>query len=72
MKVILQENVYEMNGKQFHGILKIAKDSVKMGIYAVEKQGIVEMKNETFENKEELNKIVDEYTKKGFKVYFNG
>lgn len=43
-----------------------------MGIYAVEKQGIAEMKNETFENKEELNKIVDEYTKKGFKVYFNG
>lgn len=42
-----------------------------MGIYAVEKQGIAEMKNDTFENKEELKKSVADYVKYGFKVYYN-
>lgn len=71
MKVILKDSVYEMNRKQFKGILGIAKKRVKTGIYAVEKDGIAEMKNDTFADKEELRKAVAEYEKNGFKVYFN-
>lgn len=71
MRVILKDSVYEMNRKQFRGVLNIAKKSVKMGIYAVEKDGIAEMKNETFDGKEDLKKSVAEYAKNGFKVYYN-
>lgn len=71
MKVILKDSMYEMNRKQFRGVLDIAKKAVKMGVYAVEKDGIAEMKNETFESKEELKKAVAEYVAKGFKVHYN-
>ncbi len=71
MKVILKDSIYEMNRKQFRGVLDIAKKSVKMGIYAAEKGGIAEMKNETFNRKEDLKKSVAEYEKNGFKVYYN-
>lgn len=71
MKVILKDSIYEMSRKQFRGVLDIAKKSVKMGIYAVEKDGIAEMKNETFESEEDLKKSVSEYEKNGFKVHWN-
>ncbi len=71
MKVILNDSIYEMDKKQFRSVLDIAKKSVKMGIYAVEKDGIAEMKNEKFESKEDLKKSVAEYEKNGFKVYHN-
>lgn len=69
MKVILKDKIYEMNRKQFCGLLDIAKRSVNMGIYAVQKDGVAEMKKETFENKDDLKKAVAEYVKNGFKVY---
>ncbi len=71
MKVILKDSVYEMNRKQFRCVLDIANKSVKMGIYAVEKDGITEMKNEIFDSKEDLKKSVSEYEKNGFKVHYN-
>ncbi len=49
MRLILKDSIYEMNRKQFRGVLDIAKKSIKTGIYAVEKDGIAEMKNETFD-----------------------
>ncbi len=63
MRVILKDSMYEMNRKQFRGVLDIAKKSVKMGIYAVEKDGIIEVKNETFDSKKNLKKSVAEYEK---------
>ena len=71
MKVLLNNSVYEMNRKQFRGVLSVAKKSVKHGIYAVEKGGTAEMKKETYSNKSELEKVVKEYKEKGFKVYYN-
>ena len=71
MKVILKDNVYEMDRNQFIGLLGVPKKSVKCGIYAVEKDGIAEMKNETYKDEKSLLKSVCEYKNKGFKVYFN-
>lgn len=71
MKVILKDKIYEMNRKQFNGLLDVARKSMKIGIYAVKKDGIAEMKNETFESKEELKKAVAEYAAKGFKAHCN-
>ena len=71
MRVLLNDHIYEMSRKQFRGVLKVAKKAVKHGIYAVEKDGMAEMKKETCSNREELKKSVAEYAKSGFKVYYN-
>ena len=71
MRVLLNDHIYEMNKKQFDGVLKVAKKAVKHGIYAVEKDGTAEMKKETYSNKAELEKAVAEYEEKGFKVYYS-
>lgn len=71
MKVILKDKVYEMSRKQFCGLLDVAKRSMNIGIYAVQKDGVAEMKNEQYENKADLRKAVAEYSKAGFKVYCN-
>ena len=71
MRVLLNDNIYGMYRKQFNGVLKVAKKAVNHGIYAVEKDGVAEMKKETYSNKSELEKVVKEYEAKGFKVYYN-
>ena len=67
----MNNHLYDMDRKQFDGVLKVAKKAVKRGIYAVEKDGTAEMKKETYSNKSELEKVVKEYEEKGFKVYYN-
>ena len=71
MRVLLNDHIYDMSRKQFDGVLKVAKKAAKHGIYAVEKDGVAEMKKETYLNREELKKSVAEYAKSGFKVYYN-
>ena len=72
MKVLINNNIYEMGKKTFKGVLDIAKKSVPFGIYAVQKDDFCEMKKETFKSAEEMNKQIVQYQKMGFKVYFNG
>lgn len=72
MKVIINETVYEMGRKECRGVLKVASGQIPFGIYAVEKDGICELRKDTFDSKEELKKAVAEYAAKGFKVYYNG
>ena len=71
MRVLLNDHLYDMDRKQFDGVLKVAKKAVKHGIYAVEKDGMAQMKKETHSNKAEIEKAVVEYDEKGFKVYYN-
>lgn len=67
----MNDNLYDMNRKQFDGVLKVTKKAVNHGIYAVEKDGVAEMKKEMYSNKVELKKAVEEYEEKGFNVYCN-
>lgn len=71
MKVIIADSVYEMGRKQFRAVMEVASKAVPHGIYAVEKDGMAEMKKEHYDNKSELCKQKSAYEKKGFKVYFN-
>lgn len=71
MRVLLNNHLYDMDRKQFDGVLKVAKKAVKRVIYAVEKNGMAEIKKEAYLNREELKKSVAEYEAKGFKVYYN-
>lgn len=71
MKVIVNNSIYRMNRKQLDQLLKVASKQIPFGIYAVEKDGICELKKDKFSNIEELNKSVKEYEDKGFRVMYN-
>lgn len=53
MKVIVNESVYEMGRKEYRGILKVTSEQIPFGIYAVEKDGICELRKDTFDSKED-------------------
>lgn len=71
MKAIVNESVYEMGTKEYKGVLNVASKQIPCGIYAVEKDGVCELRKDTFYSKDELKKTVAEYVSKGFKVHYN-
>ena len=71
MKVIVNDSVYEMTKKQLNGVLDIASKQIPFGIYAIEKDGICELRKDTFESGEELKQTVSDFEGKGFKVRYN-
>lgn len=71
MKVLINNELYEMNRKQLRGVLKAASSLIPFGIYAVQKDNVCELRKDEFENAEELKKAVFAYKEKGFKVYYN-
>ena len=71
MNVIIEKNVYGMNRKQLRGVLKAASSLMPVGIYAVQKDDVCELRKDKFDNAEELKKAVVAYKEKGFKVYYN-
>ena len=71
MKVLINNELYEMNRKQLRGVLKAASSLIPFGIYAVQKDDVCELRKDEFENAEELKKAVGAYKEKGFKVYYN-
>lgn len=72
MKVIVKNNIYQLNKEQKNRILELVSNYVPYGVYAVEKGGIVELKDDVCVSGNELKKLVNEYRKLGFKVYYNG
>ena len=71
MKVLINNELYEMNRKQLRGVLKAASSLIPFGIYAVQKDDVCELRKDEFDNAEELKKAVVAYKEKGFKVYYN-
>lgn len=71
MKVLINNELYEMNRKQLHGVLKAASSLIPFGIYAVQKGDVCELRKDKFDNAEELEKAVGAYKENGFKVYYN-
>ena len=71
MKVLINNELYEMNRKQLRGVLKAASSLIPFGIYAVQKDDVCELRKDEFDNAEELKKAVGVYKEKGFKAYYN-
>ena len=61
-----------MNQKEYRGLLKIASDQVKFGIYAIEKGDYAELMNQRCSSITELKGLKRQYKAQGFKVYENG
>lgn len=67
MIVNINNSTYEMNSKQYKGVLKTASKAVDRGIYAVEKNKVAIMLNERYGDDMSLRKNVDQYVKKDLK-----
>lgn len=72
MKLILKGDMYELTRREVDGIIGVVKKNFTTGIFAVEKDGVVELKNKPYKYTKNLKKAVAEYVKRGFKVYYNG
>lgn len=72
MIIAINDEPLFVTRKQGKEILRCAKDKVKLGIYAVKQCGYIELKNESYDTKESLEKAIKAYEAQGFKVYYNG
>lgn len=71
MRVIINNSVYGMNDAEYKQFMNVAKKQVSIGIYAVEKDGVYELKNERYTDIADLKRVVSDYEGCGFKVYYN-
>lgn len=69
--LVIDENSYEMPTEAVTKILLMAKSYIPKGIYAVEDDGYVELKNETYDTAEQLRDAVIRYRMKGLRVHCN-
>ncbi len=60
-----------MGTQQYKELLNMAKEQIPKGIYAVEKKGYAELKNEAVASTTKLMRQVKAYQALGFKVYYN-
>jgi hypothetical protein len=70
MTVNMGTKTYEMSRKQAKAILGTAKKLANCNIYGIEKDNVVIMLNEKYDDDMSLKKAVAEYKKKGFKVHW--
>ncbi len=61
-----------MSRKEYQGLLKIAKEQVPFGVYAIEKAGYAELRRDVCESTTKLKEITRQFRQQGFKVRSNG
>lgn len=72
MKVKVANRMYQMNRKEYKGLLKVAKEQVLFGIYALEKADYAELRCDKCDSITQLKELIRRFKKQGFKVYSNG
>ena len=58
--------------EEYQKLLQMAGELVPFGIYAIEKQGYAELRNDKCQSMTQLKKLTRQFTAQGFKVYANG
>ncbi|PWJ27978.1 hypothetical protein A8806_110153 [Faecalicatena orotica] len=61
-----------MSPEEYQGLLKIASDQVPFGVYAIERQGYAELRNDHCKSVTQLKTLKRQFRGQGFKVMFNG
>lgn len=64
--------MYQMNRKEYKRLLKVAKEQVLFGIYALEKADYAELRCDKCDSITQLKELTRQFRKQGFKVYSNG
>ena len=72
MKVIVGKRVYQMSKNKAMNLLRIASEQVPRSIYALEKDKIIEMRNDRCSSVTQVKNLKRQFKKAGFKVYANG
>ena len=72
MKVIVGKRVYQMSKNKAMNLLRIASEQVPRGIYALETDKIIEMRNDRCSSVTQVKNLKRQFKKAGFKVYANG
>jgi len=65
------KRTYQMSQEEYEGLLEIASEQVPFGIYAVEKQGYAELRNDKCKSITQLKKLIRQFKARGFKVHAN-
>ena len=66
------KRLYRMSRKEYQRLLKIAKEQVPLGVYAIEKADYAELRRDTCESTTKLKEITRQFWQQGFKVHANG
>ena len=72
MQVNIARRVYSMSRKEYQGLLKVASEQVPFGVYAIEKKGYAELRNDKCTSRSQLKALIRQFKSQGFKVYANG
>ena len=72
MKVKINNRMWRMSHREYQGLLKIAREQVPLGIYAIEKKGYAELRCDKCESITKVKELSRELKKQGFRVYTNG
>ena len=72
MKVKVANRMYQMHRMEYKGLLKVAKEQVLFGIYALEKADYAELRCDKCDSITQLKELTRQFRKQGFKVYSNG
>ena len=72
MKVKVMNHLYQMNQKEYQGLLQTASEQVLVGIYAIEKQGYAELRCDKCSSVTQLKSLTRQFKVQGFKVHANG
>lgn len=73
VRVKMGEKVWDMSRKYFDdALVPIAKENVPFGVYAVEKNGNIDMVLGNCQSITQLKNLIRQYKSRGFKVMVNG
>lgn len=65
-------HLYQINQKEYQGLLETAREQVPFGVYAVEKPGYAELRCDHCKSATQLKRLTQQFKSQGFKVYSNG
>ena len=65
------KKVYQMSKNKAMNLLRLASEQVPRGIYALEKDKVIEMRNDKC-SVSQVKKLKRQFKKAGFRVYANG
>ena len=63
--------MYRMSLAEYQGLLAIASEQVPFGVYAIEKKGYAELRNDHCRSKTQLKNLIRGFKSQGFTVMSN-
>lgn len=71
MKVKVGKRMYQMNQKEYSGLLEVASEQVPFGVYALEKKDYAELRCDKCNSMSQLKSLTRQFKMQGFKVLAN-